>query len=131
MCGWLEEIGLGQYGLLACHWVTSGETLLSATLQDLEKVRRRPPRSPLSPSGSVLPVGSLFPVCPSARGLATAVLCSSTCVLVSLFNPVGLSASDLLPLCPSHHNRWQFISGSGVTGRYPKTSVSVCCSFTV
>ncbi|XP_077953333.1 liprin-beta-2-like isoform X24 [Gasterosteus aculeatus] len=37
VCGWLEEIGLGQYGLLACHWVTSGETLLSATLQDLEK----------------------------------------------------------------------------------------------
>ncbi|KAM8892961.1 liprin-beta-2b isoform 7-T7 [Spinachia spinachia] len=37
VCGWLEEIGLGQYGILACHWVTSGETLLSATLQDLEK----------------------------------------------------------------------------------------------
>ncbi|XP_042351652.1 liprin-beta-2b isoform X2 [Plectropomus leopardus] len=37
VCDWLEEIGLGQYGILACHWVTSGDTLLSATLQDLEK----------------------------------------------------------------------------------------------
>ncbi|XP_062419043.1 liprin-beta-2b isoform X2 [Pungitius pungitius] len=37
VCGWLEQIGLGQYAILACHWVTSGETLLSATLQDLEK----------------------------------------------------------------------------------------------
>ncbi|XP_054475224.1 liprin-beta-2b isoform X2 [Anoplopoma fimbria] len=37
VCGWIEEIGLGQYGVLACHWVTGGETLLSATLQDLEK----------------------------------------------------------------------------------------------
>ncbi|KAK5868110.1 hypothetical protein PBY51_012549 [Eleginops maclovinus] len=37
VCDWLEEIGLGQYGILACHWVTSGDTLLSATLQDIEK----------------------------------------------------------------------------------------------
>ncbi|XP_075932258.1 liprin-beta-2b isoform X4 [Anarhichas minor] len=37
VCGWLEDIGLGQYGILACHWVTCGDTLLSATLQDLEK----------------------------------------------------------------------------------------------
>ncbi|XP_068458930.1 liprin-beta-2b isoform X14 [Clinocottus analis] len=37
VCGWLEEIGLGQYGILACHWVTGGDTLLSATLQELEK----------------------------------------------------------------------------------------------
>ncbi|KAM6926884.1 liprin-beta-2b isoform 3-T4 [Lycodopsis pacificus] len=37
VCGWLEDIGLGQYGVLACHWVTCGDTLLSATLQDLEK----------------------------------------------------------------------------------------------
>ncbi|KAL6107395.1 ppfibp2 [Pungitius sinensis] len=37
VCGWLEQIGLGQYAILACRWVTSGETLLSATLQDLEK----------------------------------------------------------------------------------------------
>ncbi|KAM3869773.1 liprin-beta-2b [Diretmus argenteus] len=37
VCEWLEEIGLGQYGILARHWVTSGQTLLSATPQDLEK----------------------------------------------------------------------------------------------
>ncbi|XP_037623564.1 liprin-beta-2b isoform X3 [Sebastes umbrosus] len=37
VCDWLEEIGLGQYGILACHWITGGDTLLSATLQDLEK----------------------------------------------------------------------------------------------
>ncbi|XP_028440695.1 liprin-beta-2b isoform X4 [Perca flavescens] len=37
VCDWLEEIGLGQYSILACQWVTSGETLLSATQQDLEK----------------------------------------------------------------------------------------------
>ncbi|KAJ4938528.1 hypothetical protein JOQ06_003141 [Pogonophryne albipinna] len=37
VCDWLEEIGLGQYGVLACHWVTSGDTLLSSTMQDIEK----------------------------------------------------------------------------------------------
>ncbi|XP_055365427.1 liprin-beta-2b isoform X17 [Betta splendens] len=37
VCGWLEDIGLGQYSILACHWVTSGETLVSATPQDFEK----------------------------------------------------------------------------------------------
>ncbi|KAA8590580.1 hypothetical protein FQN60_014514 [Etheostoma spectabile] len=37
VCDWLEEIGLGQYSILACQWVTSGDTLLSATQQDLEK----------------------------------------------------------------------------------------------
>ncbi|XP_069571284.1 liprin-beta-2b isoform X1 [Brachyistius frenatus] len=37
VCDWLEDIGLGQYGILARHWVTSGQTLLSATPQDLEK----------------------------------------------------------------------------------------------
>ncbi|KAM6937778.1 liprin-beta-2b isoform 2-T2 [Xenentodon cancila] len=37
VCDWLEDIGLGQYGLLARQWVTSGHTLLSATPQDLEK----------------------------------------------------------------------------------------------
>uniref|UniRef100_A0A667ZY86 PPFIA binding protein 2 n=1 Tax=Myripristis murdjan TaxID=586833 RepID=A0A667ZY86_9TELE len=37
VCDWLEELGLGQYGILARHWVTSGQTLLSATPQDLEK----------------------------------------------------------------------------------------------
>lgn len=38
VCDWLEEIGLGQYGVLAHHWVTGGQTLLSATPQDLERV---------------------------------------------------------------------------------------------
>ncbi|XP_049928163.1 liprin-beta-2b isoform X4 [Epinephelus moara] len=37
VCDWLEEIGLGQYGILACQWVSNGDTLLSATPQDLEK----------------------------------------------------------------------------------------------
>ncbi|XP_039987803.1 liprin-beta-2b isoform X2 [Xiphias gladius] len=37
VCDWLEDIGLGLYSILACHWVTSGQTLLSATPQDLEK----------------------------------------------------------------------------------------------
>ncbi|XP_028263190.1 liprin-beta-2b [Parambassis ranga] len=37
VCDWLEDIGLGQYGILARQWVTSGQTLLSATPQDLEK----------------------------------------------------------------------------------------------
>lgn len=38
VCEWLEEIGLGQYIIIARHWVTSGQTLLSATPQDLERV---------------------------------------------------------------------------------------------
>lgn len=38
MCEWLEEIGLGQYAIVARHWVTGGQTLLSATPQDLEQV---------------------------------------------------------------------------------------------
>lgn len=37
VCDWLEEIGLGQYGILARHWVTGGQTLLSASPQDLER----------------------------------------------------------------------------------------------
>nr|XP_020459898.1 liprin-beta-2-like isoform X3 [Monopterus albus] len=37
VCDWLEDIGLGQYNILAQHWVSSGQTLLSATSQDLEK----------------------------------------------------------------------------------------------
>uniref|UniRef100_A0A3Q2Q217 PPFIA binding protein 2 n=1 Tax=Fundulus heteroclitus TaxID=8078 RepID=A0A3Q2Q217_FUNHE len=37
VCNWLEDIGLGQYGLLAQHWVSSGQTLLAATTHDLEK----------------------------------------------------------------------------------------------
>lgn len=38
VCEWLEEIGLGQYVIIARHWVASGQTLLSATPQDLERV---------------------------------------------------------------------------------------------
>ncbi|XP_034031433.1 liprin-beta-2b [Thalassophryne amazonica] len=30
VCDWLEDIGLGQYGILARQWVTSGQTLMSA-----------------------------------------------------------------------------------------------------
>ncbi|XP_034443634.1 liprin-beta-2b isoform X4 [Hippoglossus hippoglossus] len=37
VCDWLEDIGLGQYAAFARHWVTGGQTLLSATPQDLEK----------------------------------------------------------------------------------------------
>ncbi|KAK2841832.1 hypothetical protein Q5P01_012032 [Channa striata] len=37
VCGWLEDIGLGQYSIHGRHWVTSGQTLLSATPQELEK----------------------------------------------------------------------------------------------
>lgn len=38
VCDWLEEIGLGQYGALAHLWVTGGQTLLSATPHELERV---------------------------------------------------------------------------------------------
>ncbi|KAG9338038.1 hypothetical protein JZ751_027202 [Albula glossodonta] len=37
VCGWLEDYGLGQYVNLARQWVSSGQTLLSATPQDFEK----------------------------------------------------------------------------------------------
>uniref|UniRef100_A0A3Q2W8Z2 PPFIA binding protein 2 n=1 Tax=Haplochromis burtoni TaxID=8153 RepID=A0A3Q2W8Z2_HAPBU len=37
VCDWIEDIGLGQYSILARQWVTSGQTLLSAAPQDLEK----------------------------------------------------------------------------------------------
>ncbi|XP_024279766.1 liprin-beta-2 isoform X7 [Oncorhynchus tshawytscha] len=37
VCCWLEEYGLGQYVILARHWADSGQTLLSASPQDLEK----------------------------------------------------------------------------------------------
>ncbi|XP_031678915.1 liprin-beta-2 isoform X5 [Oncorhynchus kisutch] len=37
VCYWLEEYGLGQYVILARHWADSGQTLLSASPQDLEK----------------------------------------------------------------------------------------------
>ncbi|XP_029952084.1 liprin-beta-2b isoform X9 [Salarias fasciatus] len=34
---WLEDIGLGQYAVLARQWVSGGRTLLSASPQELEK----------------------------------------------------------------------------------------------
>ncbi|KAI1904589.1 hypothetical protein AGOR_G00007180 [Albula goreensis] len=37
VCGWLEDYGLAQYVNLARQWVNDGQTLLSATPQDLEK----------------------------------------------------------------------------------------------
>ncbi|XP_055789534.1 liprin-beta-2-like isoform X4 [Salvelinus fontinalis] len=37
VCCWLEETGLDQYVILARHWANSGQTLLSASPQDLEK----------------------------------------------------------------------------------------------
>uniref|UniRef100_A0A3P9KIJ4 SAM domain-containing protein n=1 Tax=Oryzias latipes TaxID=8090 RepID=A0A3P9KIJ4_ORYLA len=37
VCDWLEDIGLGQYGLFARRWVSGGQTLLSASPRDLEK----------------------------------------------------------------------------------------------
>lgn len=39
VCGWLEDYGLGQYVSLSRQWVENGQTLLSATPQDFEKVR--------------------------------------------------------------------------------------------
>lgn len=39
VCGWLEDFGLGHYVNLTRQWVESGQTLLSATPQDVEKVR--------------------------------------------------------------------------------------------
>lgn len=41
VCGWLEDFGLGQYVNLTRQWVESGQTLLSATPQDFEKVRQK------------------------------------------------------------------------------------------
>lgn len=38
VCGWLEDYGLGQYINLARQWVENGQTILSATPQDFEKV---------------------------------------------------------------------------------------------
>ncbi|KAA0714629.1 polypeptide-interacting protein-binding protein 2 [Triplophysa tibetana] len=37
VCSWLEESGFGQYVSLARQWVDRGQTLLSATPQELEK----------------------------------------------------------------------------------------------
>lgn len=51
VCGWLEDYGLGQYVNLSRHWVESGQTLLSATPQEMEKVRDQTGESPFrSPS---------------------------------------------------------------------------------
>lgn len=43
VCMWLEDFGLAQYVIFARQWVTSGHTLLTATPQDMEKVRAEPP----------------------------------------------------------------------------------------
>ena len=40
VCGWLEDCGLAQYVNLTRQWVDSGQTLLSASPQDYEKVRK-------------------------------------------------------------------------------------------
>ncbi|XP_069079645.1 liprin-beta-2 isoform X2 [Pleurodeles waltl] len=37
VCSWLEDFGLVQYVMFARQWVSSGNTLLTATPQDLEK----------------------------------------------------------------------------------------------
>ncbi|XP_051917995.1 liprin-beta-2b isoform X11 [Hippocampus zosterae] len=37
VCEWLEDIGLRQYAAMAHQWISSGQTLLSATAHDLEK----------------------------------------------------------------------------------------------
>lgn len=39
VCAWMEDFGLGQYAHMARQWVSSGQTLLSASPQDIEKVR--------------------------------------------------------------------------------------------
>lgn len=38
VCSWMEDCGLGQYVNLSRHWVETGQTLLSATPQEMEKV---------------------------------------------------------------------------------------------
>ncbi|KAI7802233.1 liprin-beta-1b isoform X5 [Triplophysa rosa] len=37
VCDWMQEQGLGLYVGLARHWISSGQTLLQASQQDLEK----------------------------------------------------------------------------------------------
>ncbi|XDV53062.1 hypothetical protein PO909_021661 [Leuciscus waleckii] len=37
VCAWMEDSGMGQYVHMARQWVTSGQTLLSASSQDVEK----------------------------------------------------------------------------------------------
>lgn len=41
VCDWLQEQGLGLYVNLARVWILSGQTLMQASQQDLEKVRHR------------------------------------------------------------------------------------------
>lgn len=61
VCDWLEDIGLGPYSVLARQWVTSGQTLLSATPHDLEKVHTHTKPSVLcSISDPFLKVGTEF-----------------------------------------------------------------------
>lgn len=60
VCAWLEDFGLAQYVIFARQWVTSGHTLLTATPQDMEKVRAEPeirrfPFFPKSMPGKVNP----------------------------------------------------------------------------
>lgn len=38
VCDWMQEQGLGLYVGLARQWISSGQTLLQASQQDLEKV---------------------------------------------------------------------------------------------
>lgn len=38
VCNWLVEQGLGSYLSSGKHWIASGQTLLQASQQDLEKV---------------------------------------------------------------------------------------------
>lgn len=38
VCSWLVEQGLGSYLNSGKHWIVSGQTLLQASQQDLEKV---------------------------------------------------------------------------------------------
>lgn len=55
VCMWLEDFGLAQYVIFARQWVTSGHTLLTATPQDMEKVRAEPPgkETPIFPQTEV------------------------------------------------------------------------------
>lgn len=39
VCDWLQDQGLGLYVNMARVWISSGQTLLQASQQDLERVR--------------------------------------------------------------------------------------------
>lgn len=39
VCDWMQEQGLGLYTNMARVWISSGQTLLQASQQDLERVR--------------------------------------------------------------------------------------------